>query len=506
MMHGQGKSDGPIVLGKPSNKPACAGAEGVEGRGAAKGNPQERSMRRTQDRASMQQALSRRSTLRRHVFEPLCSLYSRSPMRGYWKELEKTQYQPLDMLLERQWNRLRSLLSFSYTNNAFYRKRFDDAGLSPQDIRSAKDIMRLPILTKKEIREHTEDMISQGYLLDRLMKVKTGGSSGKALELYLTEECSELRNACARRHDRWTGWEVGEPIGGVWGNPVLPFSLKDKLKELLLGQHIYLDTMNVTDQAVLDFARQWIKIRPTLLFGHAHSLFVLAECVRRLEIKDINPKGILSTSMMLMPHERKTIESVFGIKVTDRYGCEEVSLIASECEKHEGMHQNIEHLFIEFVKGDGTIVAPGEPGRIIVTDLMNKAMPLIRYDVEDVGVSSDKKCSCGRGLPLMEHVTGRVADFLIKKDGSRVAGVSLIENTLTEIPGIDQMQIVQELIDSLVIRVVPGSDFRESTRTDLSAYFKNLFGDTVAIEIQIASAIQPEESGKYRFSICRISQ
>jgi phenylacetate-CoA ligase len=136
---------------------------------------------------------------------------------------------------------------------------------------------------------------------------------------------------------------------------------------------------------------------------------------------------------------------------------------------------------------------------------MNRAMPLIRYQVEDVGVPSDRKCSCGRGLPMMEHVTGRVADFLIKKDGSRVAGVSLIENTLTKIPGIDQMQIVQESIDSIILIVVPGRDFLENSKIELVNYFKNLFGESVSIDVQIVQVIQPEPSGKYRFSICKIS-
>jgi len=90
---------------------------------------------------------------------------------------------------------------------------------------------------------------------------------------------------------------------------------------------------------------------------------------------------------------------------------------------------------------------------------MNRAMPLIRYELEDVGVPSDQKCSCGRGLPIMEKVIGRVADFLVKKDGSKVAGVSLIENTLTRIAGIEQMQIIQEDLDSVTLNIVPGKSF-----------------------------------------------
>jgi phenylacetate-CoA ligase len=208
---------------------------------------------------------------------------------------------------------------------------------------------------------------------------------------------------------------------------------------------------------------------------------------------------------MLIPHERETIEKVFGVRVFDRYGCEEVSLIASECERHEGMHFNIEHLLVEFVTEDGRYAKPGEPGKIIVTDLVNRAMPFIRYQVEDIGVPSDKKCSCGRGLPLMEGVVGRVADFLIKKDGSRVAGVSLIENTLTKIPGIAQMQVVQESMDQIKLNVVPDKCFSEDTRGQLISYFRDLFGIGVSIEISPVEEIKPEKSGKYRFSVCKIA-
>jgi phenylacetate-CoA ligase len=221
-------------------------------------------------------------------------------------------------------------------------------------------------------------------------------------------------------------------------------------------------------------------------------------------VKEIQPAGILSTSMMLLPHERAFIEKVFRCKVIDRYGCEEVSLIGCECEKHEGMHLNIEHLFIEFINDDGCQAEPREEGNIVVTDLMNKAMPFIRYQVEDVGVPLNRICSCGRGLPLMEKVTGRVADFLIKADGTKVAGISLIENTLTRIPGIDQMQIIQDKIDHVLVKIVPGKAYNEATQRELQTYFENCFDQKAKITIKKKNYIQPEKSGKFRFSICKI--
>lgn len=446
------------------------------------------------------------SPLRRHLMEPLDALRSGTPFLNYWKELERTQYLPEAALRRVQWERLTDLLAYVWDNNEFYRERMEQAGLTPETVTFPEEFRKIPVLSKECIRQNTLAMISRGYDVGSLMKFKTGGSTGKSLEIYLTEECSERRNACARRHDRWAGWNPGEPIGAVWGNPELPLDMKSRIKDWFLSPVIYLDTMSVTEASVRAFATEWKQVQPTLLYGHAHSIFVLAEFVRELGLSSITPKGILSTSMMLMPHERRTIESVFGIKVTDRYGCEEVSLIASECEKHEGMHLNIEHLYIEFLREDGSPASPGEPGTIVVTDLMNRAMPFIRYRVEDVGVPSDRKCRCGRGLPLMESVTGRVADFLIKKDGSRVAGISLIENTLTKMPGIVQMQIVQESMDSLVVRVVPGAEFKDSTQCGLRDYLAELFGSGTAVEVSIVDAIAPEASGKYRFSICRISQ
>lgn len=441
--------------------------------------------------------------LRRNLFEPLYFARSGSPRLTYWREIEITQRWDETRLRDLQWVRLQAMLRFAYANNSFYRARFDAAGLQPEDIRTPEDVSRLPILTKAEIRRHTSEMISFGYQREELLCFKTGGSTGKSLELFITEECSEQRNACARRHDRWTGWEPGEAIGALWGNPKRPHALKEIIVDCLVQPVVFLDTMEFSDSAVQCFAADWQAAQPTLLFGHAHSLYLLATYVCRLGIDTIRPKGILSTSMMLLPHERQVIEDVFRLKVFDRYGCEEVSLIAAECELHQGLHLNIEHLYIEFLREDDTPAAAGEPGRIIVTDLMNRAMPFIRYQVEDVGVPSARRCSCGRGLPLMETVSGRVADFLVTPDGTRVAGVSLIENTLTKMVGIAQMQIVQETREDIRLNVVRSEDYPESTTAELTNYFAGIFGG-MCIDIVFVDEILPEKSGKFRFSICRV--
>lgn len=441
--------------------------------------------------------------LRRHVVEPLWNRVRDQGLLEAERELDRTQWLTPAEIAGRQLSSLRALLTDVAAVNPFYQARFREAGLDPARLESLDDLRRLPVLTKATVRQQTTDLLSTDVDRTTLMQAKTGGSTGKALDLYFTEEVSRLRNAFGRRRRTWAGWKVGEPMGAVWGNPDTSPSLRERVREWLLGPTITLDTMSMTDDAVRRFEAEWRQLRPTLLFGHAHSIYLLSCLARDLGLRGIRPNAIVSSSMMLVPHERSVIESVFGVKVTDFYGCEEVGGIASECERHEGLHVNADQLVVEVLREDGTAAGPGEFGAVVVTDLLNRAMPMIRYRIEDMAEVSAQPCACGRGLPTLRRIVGRTADFLVRRDRSRVAGISLIENTLTDLPGLDQMQIVQEALDHLVLRVVPGAGFGPEVQSALTTYFEGQFPGA-RIEVEQVTAIAQEANGKYRFSICKV--
>ncbi len=302
---------------------------------------------------------------------------------------------------------------------------------------------RLPLLTKAIIRNSTDEILSREFMRAELGEHKTGGSTGVSLTTYFNRDWLEIRTADALRSDQWAGAFHGMKVAALWGNPPVARSAKERLRRLLFDRFIFLDTIDLNERSLGEFVVAWRRERPEVLYGHSHSLYMLARYLLEQGIHDLRPRAIISTSMMLLAQERAVIEQAFAGKVTDRYGCEEVGLIACECERHAGMHLDIEHLYIEFLREDGSPAATGEEGAIVLTDLYNRGMPFIRYRIEDVGVPSARECPCGRGLPLMERVTGRVADYLKRRDGSLVAGVSLVERTLTAIPGIEQLQIVQ---------------------------------------------------------------
>ena len=121
-----------------------------------------------------------------------------------------------------------------------------------------------------------------------------------------------------------------------------------------------------------------------------------------------------------------------------------------------------------------------------------------------MGVLSDRQCECGRGLPILERLEGRLADFLKNLDGTQIAGVSLVERTLTKIPGVEQMQLVQEKMDQIIVNRVKGKEFTEQTDTLLLEELKSVFNEDVGFTIVNKAKIPQEKSGKYRFSICKV--
>jgi phenylacetate-CoA ligase len=443
------------------------------------------------------------SSLSRYVFHPLWDVKDGSRRLRILRELERSQWMPTETLRALQREHLEKLLRYAGTYSPYYQRLFTEQRFDPENF-SLADFQQLPLLTKAIIRSSTDQILSREFERDALGVHRTGGSTGMALTTYFDDGWREMRSADTLRADQWAGWFHGMKVASLWGNPPLPKTWKQRVRALLINRVIFLDTLDLNERTIEAFIARWRRERPEVLFGHSHSLYVLARYMLEKQVRDLRPLGIVSTSMMLLLNERQVIEEAFACRVTDRYGSEEVSLIACECEQHQGMHLNIEFLYIEFLRPDGTAAAAGEEGAIVITDLFNRGMPFIRYRIEDVGVPSDRHCACGRGQPLMERVIGRVADYLKRRDGSMVAGVSLVERTLTAIPGLEQLQVVQPAIDEIVLNVVRAPDFTLATEEALLQEFREVFGAGINIRTEFVDRIPQERSGKYRFSICRI--
>lgn len=441
----------------------------------------------------------------RNFIAPVWALWEGSPYLHHYRRFLETQFDPVGIIEKKQLEDVRKITTFAYNSVPFWKDRFDSSGLYPLSISSLPCLHKLPLLTKADLREQGDLLLSQ-KLQKGLHQHTTSGSTGVSVTVYRDEPCQQVKRGATLRCDEWTGWRLGERVAAIWGNPEIRTDWKGKLRHILLDRtYVYLDTLKMNEQSMQVFAEALLAQQPSLLFGHAHSLYLFASFLRakRPEAR-IRPKGILSTCMVLHDFERELIASVFDCPVINRYGCEEVSLIACECRAGEGLHVNAECVYVELLDEQGEPCPPGKPGRVVVTDLHNRAMPMIRYEVGDMAVWADKPCSCGRTLPLLARVEGRVADYVLTRAGDYISGISLTENFAVKIPGVAQMQIVQEEIDRFTFNIVKGRDFSNQSLTVLAEQVDRHFGTGMRYTIAYLETIPQEPSGKYRFCISKV--
>lgn len=436
--------------------------------------------------------------LNRHVVQPIYAAKAGSRHLQYLRTLRRTQFDPPEVVRARQLAALQVILHHAFDTVPFYRAAWTAAGVHPDDVKDLADLRHFPIVTKTDLRTRAAEFHSEAYRGPYVTK-RTSGSTGVPLTIRLDEPGKQWKYAGTLRGDEWSGWRLGQRVAKLWGNPEYRhYGFKGRLRNAILDRAVHLDTVRLTDSRMREFVTAIRRHRPGLLFGHAHSLYLIADRLKKQGIDDVRPNGIVSTAMPLHDWQRKTIEEVFGTKATDRYGCEETSLIAGECEVHRGLHVNADSVHVEVESGEPT-------GPLLVTDLCNQAMPLIRYRNGDHVTLTDRVCSCGRGLPLIEKVEGRDADYVVTPTGSLISGISLTENFACLIEGTAQVQIVQEAVTHLRLRIVPSEAFGVDSRRQIARLVGDTFGPTMRHEIELVEAIPQEPGGKYRFCISKVA-
>lgn len=439
----------------------------------------------------------------RCVVAPLWAKWERSPYLGQLRLLREQQYDEAEVVQARQWERLKALLRHAYETVPYYQTMFESLGAVPEDLASIHDFRRLPVLTKADIRTSGKQLLSSAFDSERCVVKTTSGSTGVSLRVYMDNRASQWKRAYTVFRNEWAGYRVGDRVAAIWGNPEPKQGGRAWLRNTLLDRWEYLDTIRMGEDDIAAFVKKLRKRPVTMIFGHAHSVYLFAEYVQKHGITDLTFSGAITSAMVLHEHERRSIQDGLSCNVFDRYGCEEVSLIASECEAHMGLHVNTELLHVDIVAGERLATA-GQEGAIIVTDLTNYAMPIIRYKVGDMAIPSAKYCVCGRQSSVLERVTGREADYVTTPDGRLISGISMTENFAMKIPGLVQLQIIQETLEHLTLRVVRGQGFSSESERVARRLVDELLGEEVILSYEFVEMIPQEPSGKYRFCISKV--
>jgi phenylacetate-CoA ligase len=371
------------------------------------------------------------------------------PLLKFYKELERST--PAD-IQHHVSGKLAQILKYASQNSPKY-QRLIDADIPINDAMSL--LRKLPETSKEELRSVSSGLrVSDPNL--RVHSKTTGGSTGQPVTVW--------KDSVSVAHERAVTWafyqsygiSIGDRSVRFWGWPTtLSRRLKSSLADLAMNRRTF-SAFAFSEEHLEGYWRTCAKLRPPFYYGYASMLAAFSEFLIATNRTDdeLGAKVAVSTSEVLGPGQRRSIARALGCIVRNEYGCGEVGPIAYECDK--GMlHVSADSVFVEVVTSDGALALPGEAGRVLVTDLNNRAMPLLRYatgDYAEVG----NTCDCGRNTPTLKRIWGREYDFIQTPDGRRFHGeffLYLFEDLAQSGHEIEQFQVIQDRDGRILIRV-----------------------------------------------------
>ncbi|RKZ18718.1 hypothetical protein DRQ50_03605 [bacterium] len=412
-------------------------------------------------------------------------------------------------LADLQLDRLRRLLVHANEHTRFYRDRFAACGLVPRDVNSVADLAVLPPLTKYDIIDHLDDLVADNIPPAAVHDSMSGGTTGHVVYFKRDNAALPVKEAGIYRFEQWAGWDFGQWLGLVWpavmDHPHFD-TWKSRLRNRLAMRRHMLAFLGEDRQEIRDFMSGLVDRRATLIRAFPGALMSVARVVEEDRLALPPLRAVISTGELLQPDQRATFERVFGVPVLDSYRSRETGPVAQQCEEVGGLHISTDLCVLEVDGSRG--FPPTETGLsygpILFTDLFNYAMPMIRYEVGDLAALDPEPCPCGRSLPLLRDVGGRLTDILYTVDRRPLAGVGMLPNFLNHATALGgQAQLVQRDYDDLLLRLTP-PHLDEPRVAHLRARTEEVFGRGVQFTIEYVDEIPLLASGKYRILSCEI--
>jgi phenylacetate-CoA ligase len=402
--------------------------------------------------------------------------------------------------------RLLNLLKRAYEEVPFYRGLFDQNDLYFSDAQSLVDFEKIPILTKKIIRENFERIKNIHINNFRWFTSNTSGSTGDPLIFIIDQDFYDikmgLRNFQFRINDRnandtliklWNNYFGVIKSGGEWKRSVGNW----------LRNQVDLDTSYMSDEIMALFVKLIKRKKSVYIEAFAQSVYEVAKYINRNAIEIDNVTAITPTVSTLFDFMRDEIEKAFNCPVYNRYGAMEASVIAFERKNEDGMGISSSQYLVEVLDENGCQCQPGEEGDIVITNFSNFAFPFIRYTLGDRAVVKELAQFPIKSCLSFEKVTGRISELFLKEDGSFVNAhyfAHLIGQSYNS-GWIDKMQIIQLSYDHIQVNIVKIENKTESENEIplMKKAIRNLMGEKCQVDFRFVDKIEASPSGKYQY-------
>ena len=432
----------------------------------------------------------------------LVDKFRKTDAAGVFAKIDESQWWPREKLDAHQERLLRDLLIHCKNNVPYYHDLFQSVGIDPENSFKMEDFKRLPVMTKEIIQNNYEQLKAKNIDNFSPRTKTTGGSTGRPLK-YIVDFNSHSYHAAnnLRAWNSGSGYHIGDRFITVAHGSLLPNknTFKNRMY-FLLQNSLLITSYHLTDKRLKSAIRRINRSSAVFLYGYSSTIFLIAKFAKanQYPIKS-SIRAIFTTSDMLYENQRALIEEVFGVTVYDIYGCPEGGLISFECDEHDGYHLNQDSAYVEIESSDSSGF-----GKILSTSLYDYAFPLLRLDTGDVGKISEGKCNCGRSLPKVSELGGRIRDFVILEDGRYIHGAFFNHfKPFYNNDWIDEYQIIQKDYNHLLIKV---SVRRQPTEEDLEIirkeFHKGLLPD-LKIEFDLGG-VEYTSGGKFRLIISEV--
>lgn len=437
-------------------------------------------------------------------------------VRGYylrsWRYGKETDAMIARYLEQEQWSaaewrkwreeRLAFILHRAATRVPYYRDQWNLR--RRQGDHAAWDVLEnWHPLAKETVRAAPLQFVADDCKLSKMYQEHTSGTTGKSLNLWWSQTTVQHWYAVFEARCRlWHGVSRADRWAILGGQLVTPVSQRHPpfwVWNVALNQ-LYMSSYHLAPDLIPAYLDALHQHRITYLWGYTSSLYALAIEKLRGGYEHLKIKVVLTNAEPLDDYQRRVIEDAFQCPVRETYGMAEIVAAASECQNGQ-MHLWPEIGQVEVFQ-NGNPSAPGEDGDLICTGLLNADMPLVRYQVGDVGrlASPDKTCLCGRNLPLIEKVQGRRDDVLYSADGRRIGRLDPVFKADLAVV---EAQIIQETLNKIIVRFVPAAGFGPKDAQAIVERLQERMGD-VEIVLERVSEIPRESNGKFRSVISKV--
>ena len=427
---------------------------------------------------------------------------SGSKIPRYLREIEKISRMPQDEMKKYQEKQLTYLLFHAYKNVPYYNRILPESGVISDNTVDLAHFGDIPFLTKDIIRREGKNLYSVDYQNRKPYENFSGGSTGEPVRIIQDNEYYEWNIATILYFNQILGKQVGDKEIKFWGSDSDTIEgtigIRNKMYNYLYNRH-FINSHWLTPENLDAILNEYEKTRPDFIWSYLSSTFELA---RHMEKHNRTlshpPKGIIVTAAVLSENVRNYLENILKTRIYNQYGSREVGAIACECIKQDGLHTFDFFQYSEVVDAD--ISGNGE---VVITNLRNFSMPLIRYRIGDTAKVKHSFCSCGRESHMLQAITGRTIDHFVLEDGTKIEGAYFVHLFLFK-PWVKKFQIIQKDYSTIHCRIVINGEADTGEIRDIEKMIQFMMGDSCSVIFDFVDEIEPTKSGKYKYVICEV--